>query len=365
MIKEIHVKNFKCFEDFLLPVKNINVLTGINGMGKSTIIQSLLLLRQSFRRNGDMKGLDLNGGYISLGNAKDVLYEKADDEKLGLGFTDETGEYFWEYGYSPESDFMPVLNTVLYKYGGINETGLFGRGFSYLSAYRIQPQDLYGIQNEEETKQREFGNNGKFSLQYLDAYGDKEIKNKNVVINDKMGSSLRNQVHVWLDRIAPGVSPQITVNMQLRNLELRYEFIEGREKTGFYKSVNTGFGITYVLPLIIAILSAEKGDIIIVENPEAHIHPAGQRMLGELISCAGAGGVQMIIETHSDHIINGLRLSVKKKTVLPEDIELSFFYKDSSYCHMCLHPKILEDGRLDSWPEGFFDEWDKALYEMI
>ncbi|MCI8748568.1 MAG: DUF3696 domain-containing protein [Lachnospiraceae bacterium] len=361
MIKEIHVKNFKCFEDFLLPVKNINVLTGINGMGKSTIIQSLLLLRQSFRKNGNMKGLDLNGGYISLGNAKDVLYEKADDDKLGLGFTDETGKYFWEYAYSPESDFMPVLN----KCGNINETGIFGSGFSYLSAYRIQPQDLYGIQNEEETKHKEFGNSGKFALQYLDAYGDKEITNKNVVINDKMGNSLRNQVRVWLNMISPGVSPQVTVNMQLRNLELRYEFIEGRNKTEFYKSVNVGFGITYVLPLIIAILSAEKGDIIIIENPEAHIHPAGQRMLGELISCAGAGGVQLIIETHSDHIINGLRLSVKKQAVSPEDIELSFFYKERGYCHMCVHPQILQDGRLDCWPEGFFDEWDKALYEMI
>ncbi len=147
----------------------------------------------------------MNGGYISLGNAKDVLYEKADDDKLGLGFTDETGKYFWEYAYSPESDFMPVLN----KCGNINETGIFGSGFSYLSAYRIQPQDLYGIQNEEETKHKEFGNSGKFALQYLDAYGDKEITNKNVVINDKMGNSLRNQVRVWLNMISPGVSPQV------------------------------------------------------------------------------------------------------------------------------------------------------------
>lgn len=363
MIKEIHIKNFKCFEDFILPMQQVNILAGINGMGKSTVIQSLLLLRQSVRKGDGMKGLYLNGEYVSIGNAQDALYEKAEEERIGLGYMDETGKRFWEYQYLPESDFLPVLTGG----GNVPEAGLFGNCFSYLSAYRIQPQDLYRIQNEKETAGREFGNDGEYALQYLDSYGDNEVENRNVVIKDKLGNSLRNQTRVWLDRISPGVSPHVTVNMQLRSSEIRYEFIEGREKTGFYKSVNVGFGITYVFPLIVAILSAKSGDIVVIENPEAHIHPAGQRMLGELIACAGAGGVQLIIETHSDHILNGLRLSVRKKIIPREEAALSFFFKDErdGYSHKCVHPQILQDGRLDCWPEGFFDEWDKALFEII
>lgn len=362
MIEKILIKNFKCFEDFILPLKQVNILSGINGMGKSTVLQSILLLRQSVFKNGGMKGLCLNGEYTSLGSGQDILYEKAEDEIIGLGYRDAKGEHCWEFQYLPDSDFLPVTKSI-----GENSSELFGREFSYLSAYRIQPQDLYRIRNEVDINNREFGNDGEYALQYLYLHGDEEVENKNVLLPDKMGNSLGNQVRVWMDRISPGISPKIMVNTSLRNSEVRYEFIEGREKTGSYKSVNVGFGITYVLPLIVALLSAKKGDIIAIENPEAHIHPAGQRMLGELIAATGAGEIQVIVETHSDHILNGVRLAVKRQTIRQEDTELSFFYKDSidKYRHKCVHPRILADGRLDGWPEGFFDEWDKALYELI
>lgn len=363
MISEVQICNFKCFKQFVLPMKHVNILTGINGMGKSTVIQSLLLLRQSVKKSDEMKGLSLNGEYACLGSGQDILYEKAEQEEIGLGYTDESGHYFWQFQYVPESDFLPVLEGK----ENIIKEGVLGNRFSYLSAYRIQPQDLYRIQYEKEIENREFGNTGEYALQYLGIYGDEKIENKSVVIKDKLGDSLKNQTRIWLDRISPGVSPQVIVNTQLRNSQIRYEFIEGREKTSFYKSANVGFGITYVLPLIIAVLSAKKGDIMVIENPEAHIHPAGQRMLGELIAYAGAGGVQLIVETHSDHILNGVRLAVKKRAVAKEEVELSFFYKDEKddYSHKCVHPHIMQDGRLDCWPEGFFDEWDKALYELI
>lgn len=363
MIKKVSLQNFKCFEKFILPMKYVNILTGINGMGKSTIIQSLLLLRQSYLRNDSMKGLYLNGDYASLGNAQDILYEKAENEQIGLGYTDDSGEHFWEFQYLSENDFLPVIQ------GSDQEihSELFTNYFSYLSAYRIQPQDLYRITNEVELNNREFGNGGEYALQYLDIHGDDEVENKKIVLEDKMGNSLKNQTRVWMNRISPGVLPQVTVNMSMRKSELYYEFIEGREKTKAHKSVNVGFGITYVLPLIIAILSAQKGEILVIENPEAHLHPAGQGVLGELIARAGAGGVQLIVETHSDHILNGVRLAIKHQILSKDETKISYFYKDAEdqYRHKCVHPQILKDGRLDCWPDGFFDEWDKALYELI
>ena len=90
-------------------------------------------------------------------------------------------------------------------------------------------------------------------------------------------------------------------------------------------------------------------------------------MLGELIALAGNGGVQVIVETHSDHILNGIRIAVKKKEIAKERVQLAFFYKDTSdeYRHKYVTPQIQDDGRLDIWPEFFFDEWDKALYELM
>ena len=114
-------------------------------------------------------------------------------------------------------------------------------------------------------------------------------------------------------------------------------------------------------------VSAKKGDIVILENPEAHIHPRGQRMLGELISRAGASGAQIFIETHSDHILNGVRLSVKKHLLDKGNVNILYFYKDvdDNYKHKYATPHILENGKIDKWPDGFFDEWDIALLDLI
>ena len=90
--------------------------------------------------------------------------------------------------------------------------------------------------------------------------------------------------------------------------------------------------------------------------------------MGELIAkCAGIG-VQVFIETHSDHILNGIRISVKKQFLNNENVKLFFVEKaieESRSIHKIQEPHILPNGRLDFWPDGFFDEWEKALDEII
>lgn len=363
MIQEIYLKNFKCFDNLSLPLYPVNVFTGLNGVGKSTVIQSLLLLRQSYLAMQPMSGLVLNGRYVHLGNGRDVLYEKASEEALGLGFRSNQGNAWFEYDYIPDSDILPIKNNSATTASG----ELFHNRLIYLSAYRIEPKELYRITNEDDLRNREFGNSGEFALQYLSIHGNDTVKNPYLIFEKGTENGLANQLKFWMDRIAPGVMAGVTVNSQLRTSELRYEFVECKEKTNSYKSMNVGFGITYVLPLIIALLSAEPGDIVVLENPEAHIHPAGQRMLGELMAMAGRGGVQILAETHSDHILNGLRLAVKNEKISTNMVGLVFFYKDStdSYRHKYVTPRIAPDGRLDIWPDGFLDEWDKALYELI
>lgn len=364
MITKLSLENFKCFEEMSLSLSNVNIFSGVNGMGKSTVLQSLLLLRQSYLRDHLTHGLYLNDRYVELGNAQDVLYEKAQNDTIKIKYvTSEKYEAEYAFQYRIDYDCLPMI----YHATEGTDSILFGDNFAYLSSFRIKPQDLYRIANEEELRKHEFGNNGEFALQYLGVFGDEPIANKNIVLEKNTDSTLKDQTRIWLDKIAPGIWPQVIVNSQLRTSEVRYEFIEGKDKTGSYKSTNVGFGITYVLPIIVAILSAKKGDLILLENPEAHVHPAGQRALGELIALAGAGGVQLMVETHSDHILNGIRIAVKNKQITGENVKIAFFYKDmsDSFKHKYTSPSILPDGRLDSWPEGFFDEWDKELYALI
>lgn len=364
MIKRLGLKNFKCFETLDMEFKPLNILMGLNGMGKSSVIQSLLLLRQSFQEN-NLTRLKLNGRYASLGNGSDVLYEQAEDETIGIFVEEENCRYLETlFSYSSNAE---LLDNELDAGKIDSRSVLFGRHFMYLSAYRIEPRDLYRILDEKELGNKEFSNSGEFAIHYLQAYGDKNIKNDSVLYNSLENRSLNQQVQQWMSLISPGILPQISVNTGLRTAELRYEFREGKEKTNAYKSVNVGFGITYVLPVVTAILSAEPGDLLLLENPEAHIHPAGQRWLGELMARAAQGGVQILAETHSDHILNGIRVAAKKKVIDCGDTGIFFFYKDEQdgYKHKVCSPKLDENGRIDIWPEGFLDEWDHALIELL
>lgn len=216
-------------------------------------------------------------------------------------------------------------------------------------------------------RRREFSNTGEYAVHYLSVYGDQPVANERIVFNSLEDRSLNEQVRRWLSLIAPGILPQVFVNAGLRTAELKYGFREGNEKTNAYKSVNVGFGITYVLPVVIAVLSAKPGDLLLLENPEAHIHPAGQRWLGEMVALAAAGGVQILLETHSDHVLNGIRLAVKKKKLACGDAGIFFFHKDEQdeYKHKVICPKLDPSGNIDTWPEGFLDEWDRALLELL
>ena len=106
--------------------------------------------------------------------------------------------------------------------------------------------------------------------------------------------------------------------------------------------------------------------VIIIENPEAHIHPRGQAVLMQLIAQAVACGIQIIIETHSDHIINGLMVAVHNKIVKPEDVALYYIQSDEDEHTSDLHSiQVEEDGRISNAPDGFFDQIDIDLQTIV
>lgn len=366
MIQKVSLSNFKCFEKMECELKNVNILTGLNGMGKSTVIQSLLLLRQS-SESGKASNLKLNGEYVKLGIGRDVLYEKAVREEIEFMLEYTGGKSRYVYEYDTKSDEQILIDSDV---KGTEKCPVYAERFTYLSAFRIEPQKIYGMTNKANIQRHAWGNNGEFSLQYLKEYGSDDVVNSHIFRNnmdDPAQKSIANQVNEWLQMISPDVRVNIEMDQLMNRSELRFEFVEGENTTNLYKCINVGFGLTYVLPIIIALVSAECGDIVILENPEAHIHPKGQRMLGELIARAGASGAQIIVETHSDHILNGVRLAVKHHCIAKEQVELIYFYKDQEdgYRHKCEIPHILDNGKIDHWPEGFFDEWENALLDLV
>ncbi|MCK4517426.1 DUF3696 domain-containing protein, partial [Candidatus Babeliales bacterium] len=126
---------------------------------------------------------------------------------------------------------------------------------------------------------------------------------------------------------------------------------------------NIGYGLTYAFPVIISGLLAKPKQILIIDSPEVHLHPLGQSQMGQFLAKVAAAGVQVIIETHSDHVINGIRLSVKNKDILPEKVAIHFFNHQDTIPR-AISPLIDSQGNLSEWPEGFCDQSEKDYAQL-
>ena len=368
MINNLTIKNFKCFENLNIELSNLNVFAGINSMGKSSVIQAILLLRQAYEMGTLTKGLHLNGELTQIGTGHDLMYRYSAEDEVSIEVSKGERTIQWEYIYTKDSDYQELKFTNA-RQADIDAINIFTPTFSYISAERIGPQRYYKQSYHEIYEKNQVGFKGELFADYLAKRGlTDKVENKNVLFDDVTDEHLLYQTQEWLSVISPGVHINPHQYQEAGLVGIEYN-VYGSE----YTPVNVGFGLSYVIPIIVSLLKAKADDLVIIENPEAHLHPKGQRKMGELIAKAASGGVQIILETHSDHILNGIRLSVKKGIISRSSIRLNYFYQDFNpelplaerVTHKKCSPVILDDGSLSDWPDGFFDEWDKALDELF
>ncbi|HII4322470.1 TPA: AAA family ATPase [Enterobacter cloacae] len=365
MLKNIKIKNLKSFSEQSIELSNLTVFSGLNSSGKSTIINSILFPMQ-------LDGEDrvfLNGEYFSIGTFRDIFHQWANDDDLSI-----------EYQID---DYMNKITTQFNESIGdfdhincecIGDFNNFRKQIRYISAERISPK-IYFKGDTPDNKDF-IGVKGELCVSVLSS-----LKNMNIPINamrheksqnyTASASSLLANVNSWLDSISPNVTinPELLSKIRISTLSFGYENESRMSSVG---SMNVGFGLTYILPVIVAGLLSKPGDILIIENPEAHLHPAGQRHIGEFLSLLASNGVQVIIETHSDHIINGIRLSIKNKTIKKSDSVFIFVRKEAitedsiMKIQTCIdYIDISDEGKIISAPQGFFDEWEEVLYKLL
>ena len=135
-----------------------------------------------------------------------------------------------------------------------------------------------------------------------------------------------------------------------------------------FKPENVGFGISYSLHVVVALLKAKPGDLLIIENPESHIHPRGQAELGKLIALVAQNDIQVIIETHSDHILNGIRVGIKEHNVLTDRTALFYFEKvvtESEQYSQISNIGVDKNGELSNYPPNLLAEWSNQLLKLL
>lgn len=378
MIKSLKVENFKSIvnEEFIL--KNLNVLTGLNGSGKSSVLQILTLIKQSLTINNSGETLLLSGNLVSLGRAKDVLYEYAENNtiKFNIGLPELSEKITLKYEVSDDT------NSDILKGVSSGCSDIFAKKINtlkYIQADRISPKNSYPQAGTLNRASGWLGVNGEFTVDYIHQNEDFIVSDTRCMKESYSSiplefhqsvaptQKLTDQISGWLQEISPGAQVQIAKidHIDATTLGFKYKtssHIISSER----RPINVGYGLTYSLPIITSCLTAKAGDILLLENPEAHLHPRGQLKLGLLIALCAQDGVQIFVETHSDHLLNGIRLATKNNLISSDNVEV--FYFDRNYntgITTIIYPKLQSNGRFLEWPEGFFDEWEKALDELL
>ncbi len=373
MLTQIDLQYFKCFEKLKLPLRPLTLLSGTNASGKSTILQALVLLHQTMREHEWSSRLMLNGKGVRFGSTLDVIdrtYGRKSCE-IALQYRDST---WFQWKFEGESEDMGLkvvsvsiddaeqtdptqLRYLLPLPHGDSEFAQRLRGLTYLTAERRGPREYYVLEDLQRTPT--VGSDGKYAVSVL--YSGSTIPVLDGLRLKGVVDTRLNQVKARMARFFPGFALQIEPIARTNTATLG---LCTSGDTKLHRPVHAGFGLTQILPIIVAALSASKDDLLLIENPEVHLHPAGQAKMGAFLAEVAAAGVQVILETHSDHILNGIRRAVKGKVLSPEDVALYFFRPRSN--HPDGDPQVQsivlnDEGRLDDWPDGFFDQFDKDM----
>lgn len=364
IIQSVSLRNFKAFKGELeLALAPLTLFTGMNGMGKSSAIQTLLLARQSYQQNS----LQLVGKYLDLGRGKDVQNIYAIEDTVGIKISWNNGDVLDQtYKYNANSDNLPLIGELQHEKH--KTKSIFSDGFQYLSADRLAPKSFFPTSTGDVEQRRFLGVHGEYTAHFVSYWQREEIKETALLHPKAKGKELIHQLSAWLAEITPSVSLVANTLDDLDLARLGYTFETTDDKTPAFRPTNVGFGFTHVLPILTAVLAAQKGDLIIVENPESHLHPQGQVVLGRLFAKAAAAGIQIILESHSDHILNAICVAVKKKIIKSEGTAVYYFERniqEQQHQTKVINPQILPTGRLSQYPKGFFDEYDKQLDELL
>lgn len=390
MISELLLDNFKLYgkETRFAGLKSINLLTGVNGRGKSSALQPLLLFKQTLLRSRSSRQIFLSGSFVDLGNASDVKHVDASVTKpIRIGFKDREENYVYTLGIA--SDNSQSIDIQRFESLGrskwsvdVNDTTLIQdlvpvheqnsklilpfQDLVYISAERIGPKLSFTPSSDEWIDKR-----GEHTIQLLyerqyDSVDERIIEGMSDIFPDfdeeDFSPMVNDVLNFWMTKMF-GTAAATVSYIETANIYTLGISTEQKGGKAVFKPTNVGFGYSYALPILIAGLTARKDTILIVENPESHLHPSAQSMITKFLGLVANCGVQVFIETHSEHILNALRVMVVQRSMKAQDINVMYF--DSQLEDYFETIAIEENGKMDHWPANFFDQAEKDLNVLL
>jgi predicted ATPase len=377
MIRNVHLSNFKCFQKEQIPLSRLTVLSGGNGVGKSSVIQSLLLLRQAGDQARLLAGavgrtdrhphfsINLNDKYrLSLGNSATLTNADIESDIISLGVSGEgTDRLTCSFKASTTKPTTSIACVEAPKdlLERASVFPIFQQEFHYLVAERVGPRDLQPMADQLFLSTGFEGEFTAFAISQAEAES-RMVAQALCIEGDS--TLFRVQLEAWMGRLVPGTQIFTTPYPDLNRVQMAIGRRGATAKA--LPPANTGFGISYALPVVVSGLLAAQGSMLIVENPEAHLHPGAQTAIGIFLASVASAGVQVLIETHSENVLNGVRLAVLREILPHDDASFLFLSLGEDPGQPILHPITMDKAaELRNWPPGFFDQQGADLAEMM
>ncbi|WP_411348667.1 DUF3696 domain-containing protein [Paenibacillus sp. WLX2291] len=352
MISNIKINGLKSIDALEIKLNPFTMLTGMNSSGKSTVIQALLLAIQNINETHQSP---LNGELTALGSFTDAANFRVNSKVIELEFE---GNYKGKNGclnIKIKEDEEKVV--CLFECDNDEFKSYFFRDghIRYISAHRLGAQDTYF---KNYSYQNEMGSLSEFVMDFYE-HNKNNVIEKSLMKDPDIGETLELHTNYWMEYI-------VNANISTEDIE-GTDIVKARFNYTGNRSVrpkNIGSGLSYIVSIIISVLSSKSGDLLIIENPEIHLHPRAQSKLTELFAFAASKNIRFIIETHSDHIFNGIRKSIFKDIIKVSEVAVYFFELDS-YQSVSTLVEFYENGNVVNHQNGLFDQFDDDLDELL
>lgn len=347
MIKNLNLKNFKCYEEVELELSKVNILTGTNSSGKSTLIQALKLYEETIE-----------------GNVK-IFQDTANKERVLIDLTQNAENHFIGY--------KELLRKRSLNYQEFNPQEVIN---SFSISIDKKTKEYFEVvfrendivkNNLAEVKATDLDSNN-FLFIHADRYFDSDQKPDYYSINYIPKNSNKNIADYIYDH-SLNLANSFSENLSdvLRNIGLIKDRLQVEKEANLYnfKVDGTpielvGSGVRYTIPILLTVMT-NRNSVICIENPELHLHPKAQtKLINYLIEICEKNDNQLIIETHSDHVINSICVYIKENVCDPLDFR-TFFIKD----HNIQLLSINSEGKFTETIPDFFDEYEIQLEKLI
>jgi predicted ATPase len=393
-IKRIALKNFKCFKEVEVSFSKITLLTGENSSGKSSLIYGMLAPLQSISLNTNSFPLylSLNGNYVNMGGFEEISFNHISKNNFEININFSFGKRI--YNFKTLWAFDPIRKSP--RLVRLTDDDPFTQievkqkeDMSYVvnichSDKELEPLDINDFHVQVIDKSdievynyfidisdtlyseliNDFNFISSFRFQPERTYYQSLVGNK----IDKFGSGYIDQILEWNDSNSGEIFDLVNI---LKEINILYDIkpnrlsggrfevkVKVKSKSKWESLADVGFGISQFLPIIVADLQLEDDSTLVMSQPEIHLHPSVQANLGNyLVKQVKERNKNYIVETHSEYLLNRIRLLIVNGEIQPEDVAVYYFensIKNGSVAHRI---EFTKQGQILNAPKGFFETY--------